>query len=51
MSAYVNETKILSNMIVINNKTGAILNRGRSEVSNMRLQKLCGTVTGVVDQF
>ena len=49
MSIYVNDTKIVYNIIVINNKTGAILKRGRSEGSNTRLHKLGGTAAEAAD--
>ena len=49
MSIHINDTKILNNITRINNKTGAILNRGRSEGSNTRLQKSRGKAVGVAD--
>ena len=49
MFVFVSDTKCLNNIIVVNNKTGAIVNRVMSKGSNTRLQKLCGTVEGATD--
>ena len=51
MFVFVNFIIILNDIIAINNKTDAILNRGNSEGSNTRLQKLCVMATGAEDSF